>query len=100
MFIAAANRVSLMALALVASGAGKLMRNPQQMKTMQTDPVPEDKLWLLATAEIAGAAGLVVGLFWWPIGIAAAVGVILSLCRRGRRPACQDKNLVHRRSCS
>jgi hypothetical protein len=39
--------------------------------------VPEDKLWLLATAELAGAAGVVAGLFWWPIGVVAASGVVL-----------------------
>ena len=32
---------------------------------------------MLSVAEIAGSAGLVAGLFWWPIGVAAAVGVVL-----------------------
>jgi uncharacterized membrane protein YphA (DoxX/SURF4 family) len=77
MFIAAAIVSSLMALALVVSGRGKLVKDPQQMKTMTTVGFPEDKLWLLAAAEIAGAAGVVAGLFWWPIGVAAAIGVVL-----------------------
>jgi DoxX-like family len=34
---------------------------------------PVDKVWLLAAAELAAAAGLVVGLFSWPVGAAAAV---------------------------
>lgn len=38
--------------------------------------VPEDKLNYLALVLLAGAAGLLLGLFWPPIGIAAAVGVI------------------------
>jgi hypothetical protein len=77
MFIAAAIVSSPFALALVASARGKLVRDPQVMKVMTTVGVPEDKLWLLATAELAGAAGVVAGLFWWPIGVVAASGVVL-----------------------
>ncbi|MDX6374784.1 MAG: hypothetical protein QOD98_3772 [Nocardioidaceae bacterium] len=77
MFIAAAIVVGLLASALVASGAAKLMKNPQLVEGMASVGVPEHRLWLLASAEIAGAIGLVAGLFWWPIGVAAAIGVIL-----------------------
>jgi uncharacterized membrane protein YphA (DoxX/SURF4 family) len=77
MFLATAVVSGLLAAALVLSGRGKLVKDPQQMKTMSTVGFPEDKLWLLATAETAGAVGVVAGLFWWPIGIAAAAGVIL-----------------------
>jgi hypothetical protein len=31
---------------------------------------------LLGIAEFGGAAGLAVGLFWWPLGVAAAVCLI------------------------
>ncbi|MER6796056.1 DoxX family protein, partial [Amycolatopsis mediterranei] len=31
----------------------------------------------LATAKAAGAAGLLAGLFWPPIGVAAAIGLVL-----------------------
>jgi uncharacterized membrane protein YphA (DoxX/SURF4 family) len=77
MIIAAAIVSSLLALVLLASGRGKLVKDPQVMKVMTKVGVPEDKLWLLAAAEIAGAAGIVVGLFWWPIGVAAATGLVL-----------------------
>lgn len=30
-----------------------------------------------AALEIAGALGLLVGLAWWPLGVAAAAGVML-----------------------
>jgi uncharacterized membrane protein YphA (DoxX/SURF4 family) len=76
-FIAAAIVSSLLALALVASARAKLMRDPQIVEGMTRLGVPEDKLWLLATAEIGGAAGIVVGLFWWPIGVVAATAVVL-----------------------
>lgn len=76
MFIAAAIVAGLLALVLAASGQAKLAKNPQVMQGMATVGVPEDRVWLLSIAEIAGAIGLVAGLFWWPIGVAAAVGVI------------------------
>jgi uncharacterized membrane protein YphA (DoxX/SURF4 family) len=77
MFIAAAIVSSLLAAALFASARGKLVKDPQQMKIMATVGFPEDKLWLLASAEIAGGLGMVAGLFWWPIGVAASIGVVL-----------------------
>jgi hypothetical protein len=77
MFAATAVVSGLLAAALLLSGYGKLAKDPRQLKTMTTVGFPEDRLWLLAAAEIAGAAGLAAGLFWWPIGVAAAAGVIL-----------------------
>jgi hypothetical protein len=32
---------------------------------------------LLAASELAGAAGLAVGLAWWPLGVAAGAGLVL-----------------------
>jgi hypothetical protein len=77
MFIAAAIVSSLLALLLFVSARGKLVRDPQVMKVMTRVGVRDDKLWLLAAAEIAGAAGIVAGLFWWPIGVVAAVAVVV-----------------------
>ncbi len=39
--------------------------------------VPRSWWNLLGTAKAAGAVGLVAGLFWTPIGIAAAIGLVL-----------------------
>jgi hypothetical protein len=39
--------------------------------------VPEEKLDYLAIIPLAGAAGLMLGLVWAPIGVTAAVGVTL-----------------------
>jgi hypothetical protein len=39
--------------------------------------VPRSWWNLLGTAKAAGAAGLLAGLFWAPIGIAAAIGLVL-----------------------
>lgn len=77
MFVVAIVVSALLAATLLFSGRGKLAHDPAQMKTMSGVGFPEDRVWLLASAEIAGALGLVVGLFWWPIGVAAAIGVVL-----------------------
>jgi uncharacterized membrane protein YphA (DoxX/SURF4 family) len=77
MFIAAAIVSSLFAVALVVSARAKLVRNPQIVTGMMALGVPEDKLWLLATAEIGGAVGIVAGLFWWPLGVVAASALVL-----------------------
>ena len=68
---------ALLAAALVGSGAAKLAGNAGVQEGMARVHFPLDKLWLLAVAELAGAVGLLVGLSWWPIGVAAAIGVIL-----------------------
>jgi uncharacterized membrane protein YphA (DoxX/SURF4 family) len=77
MFVATVVVSILLAVILLASGFGKLAKQKQQLETMRKVKFPLDKLWLLAAAEIAGAAGLIIGLFWWPLGVAAAIGVIL-----------------------
>ncbi|NDV10259.1 DoxX family protein [Rhodococcus sp. IEGM 248] len=65
--------IALAALLLV-SGLGKLRRDPTQMATLTTVGFPQTRAWLLATAEFAGAMGLLLGLFWWPLGVAGAAG--------------------------
>jgi uncharacterized membrane protein YphA (DoxX/SURF4 family) len=77
MFIATIVVSVLLAALLAFSATGKLRDDPAQLKVMETVGFPVDKLWLLATAEIAGAVGLLIGLFWWPLGAAAAIGVVL-----------------------
>lgn len=67
----------VLALVLVMSGYAKLTHNPTVDQGMTAVGVPLDRIWMLAVLEFAGAAGLVAGIFWWPIGAAAAVGVIL-----------------------
>lgn len=77
MFVIAAVVSALFAAMLLASGAGKLAGQQRQVELMKHVGFPVDKMWLLALAEIAGAAGLIVGLVWWPIGVAAGIGVVL-----------------------
>jgi hypothetical protein len=77
MFIATAVVSVVLAALLLVSARGKITRDPDQMQTLKRVGVPEDRVWLLAAAEIAGAVGVLGGLYWSPIGIAAGIGVVL-----------------------
>lgn len=67
----------LLAVLLLASAGGKRTRNPQVVTNLASAGVAPGQFPLLAALEIAGAVGLVLGLLWAPLGIAAAIGVIL-----------------------
>ena len=73
MFAATIASSALLAVALIPSARGKLVGDPRQSDGMRAVKFPTDKMWLLGIAEFGGAAGLAVGLFWWPLGVAAAV---------------------------
>jgi len=77
MFIATAIISAVLAALLLFSAASKLRKDADAVKIIETVQFPVDKLWFLAACEIAGAVGLVAGLFWWPIGVAAGIGVVL-----------------------
>jgi hypothetical protein len=67
----------VLALMLLFSASAKLTRNQQLVDGLTAIGVPLGMLPFLAACEIAGAVGLVIGLWWAPLGIAAAVGVVL-----------------------
>jgi hypothetical protein len=75
MFIAAAVVSSLLAALLAFAAIRKLSHRPDVVASYRRVGVPEDKLNALALVLLAGAAGLVAGLFWGPLGLAAAAGV-------------------------
>jgi hypothetical protein len=67
---------SLVLAALLAFAAvRKLSHRPEVVESYARVGVPEDKLNLLATLLLAGAAGLLVGLLWAPLGVAAGISV-------------------------
>ena len=76
MFAATAVVSVLLAALLAFSAIRKLGHREQVVQTYLRVGVPEDKLNYLAVVLLAGAAGLVVGLWSAPIGIAAAIGLI------------------------
>jgi DoxX-like family len=66
------------ALMVSFSGAGKIRRDPRQVKVIhETVGFPLKHFPLLAACEFAGAVGLVVGIWRPHIGIAAGIGLIL-----------------------
>ena len=77
MFIAYAIVGVLLSLLLLMSASAKLTRNPKVVEGMTAVGVPLSMFPFLAGAEIAGAVGLIVGLWIAPLGIAAAIGVVL-----------------------
>jgi hypothetical protein len=76
MFAATVVISALLAVLLAFSAARKLSHHPQVVQTYVRVGVPEDKLDYLAIILLAGAAGLILGLFWAPIGVAAAIGLV------------------------
>jgi DoxX-like family len=67
----------LLAALLTFSALRKLGHRPEVVATYTRVGVPEDRLDHLAFILLAGAAGLVIGLAWAPIALAAASGVVL-----------------------
>ncbi|HEU0025090.1 MAG TPA: DoxX family protein, partial [Thermoleophilaceae bacterium] len=76
MFAAAAVVSALLAALLAYSAIRKLSHRPAVVRTYTRVGVPEDRLDHLAVILLAGAAGLLVGLLWTPIGLAASAGVV------------------------
>jgi hypothetical protein len=68
----------LVALMVAFSGLGKIRRDPRQVKVIhETVGVPLKYFPLLAVCEFAGALGLVAGIWWPALGVAAAIGLVL-----------------------
>jgi hypothetical protein len=76
MFVATAIVAVLLAALLAFSAVRKLSHREEVVQTYVRVGVPEGKLDYLALVLLAGAAGLVLGLLWAPLGVAAGVGVV------------------------
>lgn len=73
----AAGVASVLLAALIAAAAiRKLTHHPRVVESYRRAGVPERMLNYLAAILLVGAAGLVAGIWWTPIGIAAAIGVV------------------------
>jgi hypothetical protein len=60
------------------SGLGKIRREPHQVQVIhKTIGVPLKCFPLLAACEFAGALGLVFGIWWPRLGVAAGIGLIV-----------------------
>ena len=67
----------LLAVILAFSAYGKLSRAATVVRNLDGAGVPRSWYPWLATAEIAGAVGLIAGIWARPLGVAAAIGVVL-----------------------
>ena len=72
MFIATVVVSVLLAAMVAFSAARKLSHAPAVVESYRRAGVPEDKLDILALTLLAGVVGLLGGLAWAPIGVAAA----------------------------
>jgi len=78
MYIALVIVTVLLALLTANSAVGKLRKNEQVLSSIVgTVGFPERRVPVLAALEIAGALGIIAGLWFAPLGIAAAIGLIL-----------------------
>jgi hypothetical protein len=67
----------LLAAILAAAAVRKLTHREDVVASYMKVGVPEERLDHLAFILLLGAAGLLLGLAWTPIGIAAGIGVVV-----------------------
>jgi DoxX-like family len=75
MLVAAAVLSVVVAGLLAFAATRKLSHRPEVVEAYARTGVPESWLNLLAVTLLAGAGGLVLGIFWTPLGVAAAAAV-------------------------
>ena len=60
------------------SGIGKIRKDPKIVKVIhETVGVPMAYMPILAACEFAGALGIVAGIWWPPLGVAAGIGLVV-----------------------
>jgi hypothetical protein len=78
MFLAYIMLAIFRAAQITYSSISKLRRTPRVVKTIvEGANVPIQWLPWLAACEIAGAVGILIGIAWAPLGIAASLGLVL-----------------------
>jgi DoxX-like family len=80
MYVAAAILSVLLAAVALAAGAPKVVLKGSTPAHLQSHMgLSTGLVRFIGLAEVSAAAGLIVGLFWQPLGIAAAVGFAVLL---------------------
>ena len=69
----------LLAAACLLPAAGKLTGQPRMRKSAAHFGIPWPRYRLIGVAELAAAGGVLAGLWWHPVGLAAAAGMVLLL---------------------
>jgi uncharacterized membrane protein YphA (DoxX/SURF4 family) len=69
----------LLAAVCLLPAAGKLTGHPKMRQSAAHFGIPWPRYRLIGAAELAAAAGILIGLWWHPLGVAAAAGMALLL---------------------
>jgi uncharacterized membrane protein YphA (DoxX/SURF4 family) len=69
----------LLAAVCLFPAVGKLTGNSKMRKSAAHFGIPWPRYRLIGVAELAAAAGVLAGLWWHPLGLAAAAGMCLLL---------------------
>ena len=69
----------LLAVACLLPAIGKLSGQPRMRQSAAHFGIPWPRYRLIGAAELAAAAGILAGLRWHPLGVAAAAGMALLL---------------------
>jgi uncharacterized membrane protein YphA (DoxX/SURF4 family) len=69
----------LLAAACLLPAVGKLTAQPRMRKSAAHFGIPWPRYRIIGVAELAAAAGILIGLWWHPLGLAAAAGMALLL---------------------
>ena len=69
----------LLAAACLVPAAAKLASHPKMRRSAAHFGIPWPRYRLIGVAELAAAAGVLAGLWWHPLGLAAAAGMALLL---------------------
>ncbi|QSB17134.1 DoxX family protein [Natronosporangium hydrolyticum] len=77
MYIAYIVTAVLLSALLAFTARNKLVREKEVTAILTRLGVPDRMFPVLATLQLLGAAGLLIGIFFRPLGIAAAAGVVL-----------------------
>jgi DoxX-like family len=77
MFILLAVLTGFMTLVCVGSSVADWKKDPRIMESMDRMKVPVGVIPALPLFKMAGAAGIVIGLWSKPLGIAAGIGLVL-----------------------
>jgi len=69
----------LLAVACLLPAAAKLTGQPRMRESAAHFGIPWPRYRLIGVAELAAAAGILIGLWWHPLGVAAAAGMTMLL---------------------
>ncbi len=69
----------LMTAVCLLPSAGKLLGQPKMRQSAEHFGIPWPRYRLIGVAELAAAAGILIGLWWHPLGLVAAAGMALLL---------------------